>query len=52
MTALSKRRGYHVGNLRAQLMEEARALLEEGGLNQVNLRGLAARADGSVVRPD
>ena len=44
MMTLSKRRGYHVGNLRAQLMEEARALLAEGGLTQVNLRGLAARA--------
>jgi len=44
MMGLARRRGYHVGNLRAQLMEEARALLEEGGLGQVNLRGLAARA--------
>jgi AcrR family transcriptional regulator len=44
MMVLARRRGYHVGNLRAQLMEEARALLEEGGLGQVNLRGLAARA--------
>ncbi|OYU70721.1 MAG: TetR family transcriptional regulator [Alphaproteobacteria bacterium PA2] len=44
MMVMIKRRGYHVGNLRAQLMEEARALLEEGGLGQVNLRGLAARA--------
>jgi AcrR family transcriptional regulator len=38
------RRGYHVGNLRAQLLGEARALLETGGLGQLNLRALAARA--------
>ena len=42
--AAPKRRGYHVGNLRAQLLEEARALLEAGGLGQLNLRALAARA--------
>ena len=39
-----KRRGYHVGNLRAQLLEEARGLLEAGGLGQLNLRALASRA--------
>jgi AcrR family transcriptional regulator len=39
-----KRRGYHVGNLRAQLLEEARTLLETGGLGQLNLRALASRA--------
>ncbi|MBT9473855.1 MAG: TetR/AcrR family transcriptional regulator [Pseudomonadota bacterium] len=38
------RRPYHVGNLRAQLLEEARALLESGGRSELNLRGLAARA--------
>ncbi len=38
------RRKYHVGNLRAQLLEEARALVEAGGLAQLNLRSLAARA--------
>jgi len=38
------RRGYHVGNLRAQLLGEARALLESGGLGKLNLRALAARA--------
>jgi len=38
------RRKYHVGNLRAQLLEEARALVEAGGLAQLNLRTLAARA--------
>ncbi len=38
------RRRYHVGNLRAQLLEEARAILAEGGLAQLNLRTLAARA--------
>lgn len=39
-----RRRSYHVGNLRAQLLDEARALLESGGLSQLNLRALAARA--------
>ena len=38
------RRPYHVGNLRAQLLDEARALLESGGRSDLNLRGLAARA--------
>lgn len=38
------RRRYHVGNLRAQLLEEARAILAEGGLAHLNLRSLASRA--------
>ena len=38
------RRGYHVGNLRAQLLGEARALLEAGGLGKLSLRALAGRA--------
>lgn len=38
------RRPYHVGNLRAQLLEEGRALLEAGGRSELNLRALAARA--------
>lgn len=38
------RRGYHVGNLRAQLLDEARGLLESGGRGELNLRALAARA--------
>ena len=45
------RRRYHVGNLRAQLLEEARAILDQGGLAQLNLRALASRtgiAPGSV----
>lgn len=45
------RRRYHVGNLRAQLLEEARAILAEQGLAQLNLRSLAGRtgiAPGSV----
>lgn len=45
------RRRYHVGNLRAQLLEEARAILDQGGLTQLNLRALASRtgiAPGSV----
>jgi AcrR family transcriptional regulator len=40
----SKRRGYPVGNLRAQLLEAARALWETGGLGRLNLRALASRA--------
>lgn len=39
-----RRRPYHVGNLRTQLLDEARALLESGGRAQLNLRALAARA--------
>ncbi len=41
---LPRRRAYHVGNLRAQLMEEARFLLETVGIGQLSLRALAARA--------
>ncbi len=37
-------RRYHVGDLRGRLMREARGMLEEGGLKQLNLRALAARA--------
>ena len=33
-----------MGDLRGRLMREARGLLEEGGLKQLNLRALAARA--------
>lgn len=44
LVGASRRRGYHVGNLRAQLMDEARALLESGGIGKLNLRALAARA--------
>ena len=40
----ARRRPYHVGNLRSQLMDEARALLEAGGRSELNLRALAARA--------
>ncbi len=40
----SRRRGYHVGNLRIQLLDEARALLDDGGPAKLNLRTLAARA--------
>ncbi|MDP1872567.1 TetR/AcrR family transcriptional regulator [Phenylobacterium sp.] len=41
---IAARRRYHVGNLRAQLLEEARAIVEEGGVAKLNLRTLAARA--------
>lgn len=40
----ARRRTYHVGNLRTQLLDEARALLETGGRAELNLRALAARA--------
>lgn len=39
-----RRRGYHVGNLRSLLLEEARAIVGESGVGQLNLRALAARA--------
>jgi len=38
------RRRYHVGNLRAELLQHAQAILEAGGLAGLNLRSLAARA--------
>ena len=37
-------RRYHVGDLRGRLMREARGMLDKGGLKQLNLRALAARA--------
>jgi AcrR family transcriptional regulator len=40
----SRRRGYHVGNLRALLLDQARALLDEGGSAKLSLRMLASRA--------
>lgn len=40
----TRRRGYHVGNLRTLLLDEARALLDEGGAAKMNLRTLAGRA--------
>lgn len=40
----TRRRGYHVGNLRTLLLDEARALLDEGGAAKLNLRTLASRA--------
>lgn len=40
----TRRRGYHVGNLRTLLLDEARALLDEGGAAKLNLRTLAGRA--------
>lgn len=41
---MSERRRYHVGDLPGRLIREAREMLEEGGLKQLNLRALAARA--------
>lgn len=37
-------RKYHVGDLPGRLVREAREMLEQGGLKQLNLRALAARA--------
>lgn len=37
-------RRYHVGDLPGRLLREARDMLEEGGLKQLNLRALAARS--------
>jgi AcrR family transcriptional regulator len=47
---MSERR-YHVGDLRSRLLREARGMLEEGALKDLNLRALAARtgiAPGSM----
>ncbi|MDE2486743.1 MAG: TetR/AcrR family transcriptional regulator [Alphaproteobacteria bacterium] len=41
---MSERRRYHVGDLPGRLIREAREMLDEGGLKQLNLRALAARA--------
>ena len=41
---MSERRRYHAGDLPGRLLREAREMLEEGGLKQLNLRALAARA--------
>jgi len=41
---MSERRRYHVGDLPGRLLREAREMLDEGGLKQLNLRALAARA--------
>ncbi|MFN3521645.1 MAG: TetR/AcrR family transcriptional regulator [Phenylobacterium sp.] len=53
MTAvsLSKRRGYHVGNVRVQLLSAARDLLQEEGKARLSLRSIAGRtgvAPGTV----
>jgi AcrR family transcriptional regulator len=40
---MAERRRYHVGDLPGRLVREAREMLEEGGLKQLNLRDLAAR---------
>jgi AcrR family transcriptional regulator len=37
-------RRYHAGDLPGRLLREARDMLEEGGLKQLNLRALAARS--------
>ncbi len=37
-------RKYHVGDLRGRLLREARGMLEDGNLKQLNLRALAERA--------
>jgi AcrR family transcriptional regulator len=41
---MEPRRRYHVGDLPGRLIREAREMLDEGGLKQLNLRALAARA--------
>ena len=45
---MHERRRYHVGDLPGRLLREAREMLEEGGLKQLNLRALAARAGITV----
>jgi AcrR family transcriptional regulator len=41
--AVTRARAYHVGNVRTTLLAQARALLQEGGLPNLNLRALSAR---------
>lgn len=41
---MSEGRRYHAGDVPGRLLREARDLLEEGGLKQLNLRALAARS--------
>ena len=41
---MSAHRRYHVGDLSGRLIREARAMLKESGLRQLNLRALATRA--------
>jgi AcrR family transcriptional regulator len=40
---MSEQRRYHVGGLPSRLVREARVMLREGGLKQLNLRALAGR---------
>lgn len=49
--SLTKRRGYHVGNVRSQLLTAARDLLAEEGKARLSLRSIAGRtgvAPGTV----
>jgi AcrR family transcriptional regulator len=41
---MSEQRRYHIGGLPSRLVREAREMLREGGLKQLNLRALAGRA--------
>lgn len=42
--ALARRRNYHVGNVRSQLLAAARELLETQGIEALSLRAIAVRA--------
>lgn len=42
--ALARRRNYHVGNVRGQLLAAARELLETQGIEALSLRAIAVRA--------
>lgn len=42
--ALARRRNYHVGNVRGQLLAAARELLETQGIDALSLRAIAVRA--------
>lgn len=46
-----KPRAYHHGDLRAALIQAARELLEEGGVQALTLRGVARRAGVSQTAP-
>lgn len=47
----TRKRNYHHGDLRAALLEAARALLTEGGIEALSLRAVARRAGVSAAAP-
>ncbi len=51
MSKETERSGYHHGRLREALVEQARALVEERGIEQLSLREVARRAGVSRAAP-